>query len=135
LILWAGSSLVGSAQTRKPPTIIRDTGVAEGKEDAETSVKKEYNPALAQDNLEKGKFYLKNGNYDAAISRFQDAIEYHPKLVEAYDALGRTYEKKGDRQKAIGAYKTFLDLNPGAPEIAEFKSRIQQLEKELGKGK
>jgi tetratricopeptide (TPR) repeat protein len=123
------------APPRKPPTIIRDTGVAEGKTDAETAVKKEYNPALAEANLEKGKFYLKSGNYDAAISRFQDAIEYHPKLAEAYDGLGRALEKKGDKQKALTVYLDFVKKNPTAPKAGEFKSRGERLEKELAKKK
>jgi tetratricopeptide (TPR) repeat protein len=135
LALMTVSGYGQQAPARKPPTIIRDTGVAEGKTDAEVAVKKEYNPALAAADLERGKFYFKNGNYDAAISRFQEALEYHPKLVDAYDALGRAYEKKGDLEKAMNVYKDFVKKNPDAPKVADFKSRSDRLEKELGKKK
>jgi tetratricopeptide (TPR) repeat protein len=116
--------------TKKPPALIRDTGVAEGKTDAETVLKKEYNPRLAQKSLEVGKDYLKKGNYEAAISRFLEAIEYQPDLVAAYDVLGRAYEKNGDKARALGVYKDFLTRYPDSSKASEFKSRSARLEKE-----
>jgi tetratricopeptide (TPR) repeat protein len=131
----AVSGLAQQAPPKKIPTIIRDTGVAEGKTDAEAAVKKEYSPVLAERNLNIGKFYLKNRNYDAAILRFLDAIEYHPALLEAYDALGRAYEKKGDLGKALVAYRDCIKNNPDSPKVSDFKKRSDRLEKELAKKK
>lgn len=129
------SGYAQQAPPRKVPTIIRDTGVAEGKTDAETAVKKEYSPVLAEKNLDVGKFYVKTRNYDAAILRFQEAIEYQPSLVEAYDALGRAYEKNGDPGKALATYRDFIKRNPDSSKVAEFKRRGDELEKELSKKK
>ncbi|MBZ5494780.1 MAG: tetratricopeptide repeat protein [Acidobacteriia bacterium] len=129
LLAPMGSGWAQQAPPKKPPAIIRDTGVAEGKTDAETAVKKEYNPLLAAENLEKGKFYFKRGNYDAAIQRYLDALEYQPNLVAAYDALGRAYEKKGDKSRALAIYKDFLKKYPESPSAADFKSRCARLEK------
>ena len=126
-IATMGFSQVTSPQ--KPPALIRDTGVAEGKTDVETAKKKEHNPMLAMENLKIGNYYLKKGNYVAAIGRFQDAIEYQPNLIDAYDALGRAYEKKGDKEKAIAVYKDVLKRYPESPKAAEFKSRTAKLEK------
>ena len=129
LLAFAGLGYAQTTPPKKPPTIIRDTGVAEGKVDAETVVNKEYNPILAEKNLKIGDFYFKKGNYDAAIPRYQDAIEYQPSLVAAYDALGRAYEKKGDKVKAIAIYADFLKKFPNSPKAPEFKSRSNRLEK------
>ncbi|MGA2263124.1 MAG: tetratricopeptide repeat protein [Acidobacteriota bacterium] len=114
---------------KKPPGLVRDTGVAEGKTDAETAAKKNYSPMLAEENLKIGDSYFKKGNYDAAISRYRDAIEYQPNLVQAYDRLGRAYEKKGDKAKALAVYKDFLNKYPDSPKAADFKSRSGRLEK------
>ena len=115
--------------TQKPPVLIRDTGVAEGKEGAETVKKKELSPLLAAENLKVGDFYLKKKNYPAAIQRYLDAIEYQPNLVAAYDALGRAYEKSGAYAKALGVYQDFLKKYPESPKAPDFKSRSAQLEK------
>jgi tetratricopeptide (TPR) repeat protein len=133
LIGGSGTGFSQQSLPKRPPTIIRDTGVAEGKTDAETAVKKEYNPALAEENLKVGSFYLKRGNIDAAIQRYREALDYNPKLVEAFDALGRAYEKKGDKAKALEVYRDFVKQNPDSPKAADFKSRGDRLEKELSK--
>jgi tetratricopeptide (TPR) repeat protein len=113
---------------RKPPALIRDTGVAEGKIESEVAKKKEFNPLLAEQNLKIGDFYLKKKNYAGAIERYRDALEYQPNLVAAYDALGRVYEKKGDTEKALLVYRDFLNKYPESPKAVEFKSRISRLE-------
>ena len=135
LLLCGASGSGFSQQTppKKSPTIIRDTDVAEGKTDVEAAVKKEYNPAHAEEDLKVGDFYLKRGNIDAAIQRFQEALEYQPNLPAAADALGRAYEKKGDTAKALAVYRDFVRRNPDSPKIADFKLRGDRLEKELSK--
>lgn len=125
----AGAAFPQQTPPKKPPALIRDTGVAEGKTDAETVIKKEYNPLQAEKNLKIGNTYFKKGNYEAAISRYQDAIEYQPSLFAAYDALGRAYEKKGERAKALEVYRDFLGKYPDFSKASEFKSRIARLEK------
>ena len=125
----AGAGSVQQRPAKKPPGLIRDTGVAEGKTEAEVVIKKEYNPLLAQKNLEIGRDYFKKGNFNAAISRFQDAIEYQPSLVAAYDALGRAYEKKGDKAKAAAVYRDFVTKYPDSSKAPDFKSRASHLEK------
>ncbi len=114
---------------QKPPVLIRDTGVADGKVDAETVKKKEFSPLQAAENLKIGDFYLKKKNYPAAIQRYLDAIEYQPNLVAAYDALGRAYEKSGANEKALAVYKDFLKKYPDSPKSSDFMSRSARLEK------
>jgi len=142
LVLCVLALAIGAfAQTspQKPPALIRDTGVAEGKANPETVKEKEYNPMKAEENLRIGEFYFKEGNYVAAIGRYEDAIEYQPNLVAAYDALGRAYEKKADkdktpeekkadRDKALAVYRNFLKSYPSSPKAAEFQSRCDRLQ-------
>jgi tetratricopeptide (TPR) repeat protein len=134
-------TIAGFAQTppQKPPALIRDTGVADGKTNPEAAKEKEYNPLKAEQNLKIGDFYFKQGNYVAAIGRYEDAIAYQPSLVAAYDALGRAYEKKADKDKApeekkadtdkaLAVYKDFLKNYPNSPMAAEFRSRCARLQ-------
>jgi tetratricopeptide (TPR) repeat protein len=129
MLAFAAAGIAQQTPPKKPPALVRDTGVAEGKTDAETAVKKEYSPLLADKSLKVGDFYFKKGNYDAAIPRYQDAIEYQPNLVQAYDSLGRAYEKKGDKAKALAVYQDFLKKYPNSSKASDFKSRSARLEK------
>ncbi len=122
---------IGFAQEppRKPPALIRDTDVAEGKTDADTARKKEYSPLKADDSLKKGNFYFKQKDYAGAIVRFQEAIEYQPDLAEAYVALGKVYEKRGEKEKALAVYKRFLKDFPQSTKAAQFQDLCARLEK------
>jgi len=123
-------SINTQAQSRRRPELIRDTDIAEGKEE-ETNVEelKEYDPILASQNLKVGNYYFKKKNYDAAIQRYLDAIASQPDLIDAYAALARAYEKNGNLSKAIQAFKEFIQKNPDSPKVADFKSEAEKLEK------
>jgi tetratricopeptide (TPR) repeat protein len=124
-------NLLTSAQTQasRPPKLIRDTDVAEGKENTETATPKTPNPKLAEQNVKIGNYYLKMKNYAAASQRFLEAIEYQQDSMPAYQGLIRSYEKNGDIAKAIAACKTFLDKNPDSPKAIEFRDVLAKLEK------
>ncbi len=52
-----------------------------------------FDPLHAQKSIDVGTFYLKKGNYDAAIDRFIDATRFQPKLAIPWKLLGEAYEK------------------------------------------
>jgi tetratricopeptide (TPR) repeat protein len=83
----------------------------------------------AQKNLEVGLFYLKKGNLDAAIDRFQESARLNTAFAAPYLQLGETYEKKGDPANALKAYKHYLRLYPSSPERKRVESRIADLDK------
>src|SRR5712671_985006 len=91
-----------------------------------------FDPLHAQRNIEVGAFYLKKGNYDAAIDRFMDATRLQPKLAIPWKLLGEAYEKKHDNGGAIDAYKKYLELFPNAVDAAKVKKRIALLEEKSG---
>src|SRR5262245_62368329 len=118
-----------SGQARRPPELIRDTDKAEGKDEADATKPKDYNPLEAERNFKIGDFYLKRKNYPAAIQRYRDAVDYQPNLIKAYDALGRTYEKTGEVDKAKEVYREFIQKNPDSVKVPEFLLRLAKLEK------
>jgi tetratricopeptide (TPR) repeat protein len=109
------------------PGLIRDTDTAEGKNEADPTKPKEYNPLEAERHYRVAEFYLKKKNYGVAIQRYVEAIEYQPNLVKAYDALGKVYERTGAADKAKQVYRDFLAKNPDSPKKAEFQARLAKL--------
>src|SRR5579883_568266 len=69
-----------------------------------------FDPLRANKSIEVGTFYMKRGNYDAAIDRFHDAAEFEPGLAKSYLLLGEAYEHKGDTDSALAAYRKYLSL-------------------------
>ena len=92
-----------------------------------------WDPLRAEKDLEVGQFYLKKGDLDAAIDRFQDAAEAKPGFAIPYRFLGEAQEKKGQKKQAIKSYTRYLDLYPHAEDAAKIKKKIDKLWSEVGK--
>ncbi len=90
-----------------------------------------YDPYHAEKNLEIGQYYLKKGNYDAAIDRFQQAARLKPNFAKPYLLLGEAYEKKGEKAEALKSYKKYLEILPAAEDAAKVRKRIEKLTREL----
>lgn len=70
------------------------------------------------------------GNFDMAMSAFEEAIKYDPRDAGSYYNLGLLYSAyKGDRTKAVNCYKNYLAFSPKASNADEVKGRIKALEK------
>lgn len=87
-----------------------------------------WDPLHAHKSVEVGTFYLKKGDYDAAIDRFQDAARLQPGLAQPFLLLGEAYEKKDDPADALTAYRKYLDLYPNAPDREKIQKRIEKLQ-------
>lgn len=88
-----------------------------------------YNPYLAEKNLEVGEFYLKKGNYDAAIERLLESIRYKPNYARPHRLLGVAYEKKGEFEEAIRYYNKYLEILPSADDAPQIRKRIEKLKR------
>ena len=92
-----------------------------------------FDPLHAERSVDVGMFYLRKGNYDAAIDRFIEAARYEPALAKPWKLLGETYEKKGAYPSAIESYKKYLELLPQAVDAAKVQKRISLLEEKVVK--
>jgi tetratricopeptide (TPR) repeat protein len=88
-------------------------------------------PYHAQKSLDVGKFYLKKGDVDAAIERFQEAIRYKPNFAEPRRLLGEIYEKRGEKAEAVKYYKEYIAILPQASDAAKVRKRIAKLSQGL----
>jgi tetratricopeptide (TPR) repeat protein len=92
-----------------------------------------WDPLRAEKDLEVGQFYLKKGDLDAAIDRFQDAAAAKPGFAIPYRYLGEAQEKRGDKSEALKSYRRYLDLYPHAEDAKKIQKRIDKLWSEVGK--
>jgi tetratricopeptide (TPR) repeat protein len=92
-----------------------------------------WDPMRAEKDLEVGQYYLKKGDVDAAIDRFEDAAASKPGFAIPYRYLGEAHEKKGQKREAIKAYTRYLDLYPHAEDAAKVRKKIDKLWSEVGK--
>ena len=117
------------------PAAAQATGTAEPSPATEGTVSEfeEWNPLKANKDMEVGSYYLKTGNYDAAIDRFEEAARLQPGLARPYLKLGETYEKKKQWPMAVTSYKKYLELFRAAPDAKKVQKRIAELEKQIAR--
>jgi tetratricopeptide (TPR) repeat protein len=56
--------------------------------------------------------WLKEGNFERARKRFQEAAELDPHLPEAFNGIGVTYRMRNDLEAAVRWYKRSLAVDP-----------------------
>jgi tetratricopeptide (TPR) repeat protein len=94
-----------------------------------------WDPLRAEKDLEVGQYYMKKGDIDAAIDRFQDATQAKPGYAIPFRYLGDAQEKKGLKKQAIKSYQRYLDLYPHAEDGDKIHKKIDKLYKEVEKEK
>ena len=95
----------------------------------------QWDPLRAEKDLDVGKYYMKRGDIDAAIDRFEDATTAKPGYAIPFLYLGEAYEKKGKKKPAVKAYLRYLDLYPHAEDGDKIRKKIEKLNKEIDKEK
>ena len=94
-----------------------------------------WDPLRADKDVDVGKYYMKKGDYDAAIDRFLDATEAKPGYAIPFRFLGECYEKQGKKKPAVKAYQRYLDLFPHAEDGDKIRKKIEKLHQEIDKEK
>jgi tetratricopeptide (TPR) repeat protein len=94
-----------------------------------------WDPLRAEKDMEVGQYYMKRGDWDAAIDRFNDAIEAKPGYAIPFRYLGEAQEKKGLKKQAIKSYTKYLDLVPHADDAEKIQKKVDKLYKEVEKDK
>lgn len=57
--------------------------------------------------------YLRNHEYDLALSRLEKALEISPEHLEANSILGLVYQEQGEAAHAEAQFRKAIDLDPG----------------------
>jgi tetratricopeptide (TPR) repeat protein len=130
LILWLAAAWIpAGAQApapAEPPPAAEEQGT-------DVPAQPEWDPLRANKSMEVGTFYLKRGNYHAAIDRFEEAARLQPNLARPHLKLGETYEKMKDLPKAVAYYRKYLELYRTAPDGNKIRKRIAELEQRIAR--
>src|SRR5215813_10748349 len=94
-----------------------------------------WDPLRAEKDLEVGQYYMRKGDLDAAIDRFQDATTAKPGYAIPLRYLGEAQEKKGLKKQALKSYRRYLDMVPRADDADKIKKKMEKLDKEVEKEK
>ena len=94
-----------------------------------------WDPLRAEKDLEVGQFYMRKGDLDAAIDRFQDATLAKPGYAIPFKFLAEAQEKKGLKKQAIKSYQRYLDLYPHAEDGDKIRKKMDKLYKDVEKEK
>jgi len=92
-----------------------------------------WDPLRAEKDLEVGQYYMKKGDVDAAIDRFQDAALAKPGYAIPFRFLGEAQEKKGLKRDALKSYTRYLELYPRAEDKDKIEKKIEKLRSEVSK--
>jgi len=107
---WSSSSSSSTAAIKQPPQELP-----------------KYNPLPAEQDVEVGTYYMHKGDADAAIGRFEDAIQLKADYAKPRMLLAQIYEKKGDKANAVKYYKEYLQVYPHAPDAKKVQAKIEKL--------
>jgi tetratricopeptide (TPR) repeat protein len=94
-----------------------------------------WDPLRAERDLEVGQYYMRKGDLDAAIDRFEDAALAKPGYAIPFRFLGEAQEKKGLKRDAIKSYTRYLDLFPRAEDKDKIEKKITKLRSEVEKAR
>ena len=145
--LSAGGLLfaIGSAHAQNPPPPPDDapgkpTDQPKPKPNTDSAAQSapdqpKWDPLRAEKDLEVGKYYMKKGDIDAAIDRFEDAAVAKPGYAVPFLYLGEAYEKRNKKKQAVKAYQRYLDLYPHAEDAEKIRKKIDKLHSEIDKEK
>jgi tetratricopeptide (TPR) repeat protein len=86
-----------------------------------------YNPMRAMKDVEVGDFYYKKENYNAAISRYREALEFKPHDAEATFKLAEVLNKTHDTAGAMENYEAYLKILPDGPYSKKAREALQKL--------
>src|ERR1700675_3718097 len=125
-----------SSKPANPPDDLKPKSKAKQKKDTATQNapdKPTWDPLRAEKDLEVGQYYMKKGDLDAAIDRFQDATTAKPGYAIPFRFLAEAQEKRGLKKQAIKSYQRYLDLYPHAEDRDKVRKKIAKLYKEVEK--
>jgi tetratricopeptide repeat protein len=86
------------------------------------------NPGRAKKDAEVGGFYLKNGDYQGALLRYQDAMAVDPTNVDAIFGLAETQQMLKKNADAARNYQLYLDIVPNGPKAKQAMKALKTLQ-------
>jgi tetratricopeptide (TPR) repeat protein len=122
------SSKAADAPPKKPDKKNKPDSAIQNSVDQPT-----WDPLRAEKDIEVGQYYMRKGDVDAAIDRFQDATAAKPGYAIPFRYLGEAQERKGLKKQAIKSYSRYLELYPHAEDGDKIRKKIDKLRVDVEK--
>jgi tetratricopeptide (TPR) repeat protein len=87
-----------------------------------------HDPVRAKKDNDVGGFYLKNGDYQGALLRYQDAIAVDPTNVDAIFGLAETQQMLKKNADAARNYQLYLEIVPNGPKAKQALKALKTLQ-------
>jgi tetratricopeptide (TPR) repeat protein len=112
-----------------PPPGEPDFRTRSGDSDSRSGVHevKPWDPHKSDKDVEVGDFYFKRHNYEAAESRYREALHWMDNNAVATFRLAQALEQQGRYHEAVKYYQQYLNILPRGPESNAAHKSIQQL--------
>ena len=88
----------------------------------------------AKDDINVGTYYLDNGNWQGALSRFQSALVLDPEEPDIYWGLAECERHLGDYAAARAHYLKVIEYDPGSRRAKDARKALRQPEMENAQG-
>jgi tetratricopeptide (TPR) repeat protein len=85
------------------------------------------NAAAAAKDVDVGSFYMRKGDANAAIPRFEEAVRLQPNAAKSRLLLAEAYEKTGEKANALKTYRDYLQAFPKAADAEKIEKKIEKL--------
>ncbi len=85
-------------------------------------------PARSRKDTEVGTFYLKDGNVQGALLRYQEASAADPTNVNAIFGMAEAQRLLGKKDEAAREYQMYLDIVPNGPKAKEAMKALKVLQ-------
>jgi Tfp pilus assembly protein PilF len=86
-----------------------------------------FDPPSAERDVDVGSYYMRKGDVNAALPRFQEAVQLKPHFAKARLLLAEAYEKAHDKDSAAKTYQDYLKEFPHAPDAKKIQKKIEKL--------
>jgi tetratricopeptide (TPR) repeat protein len=86
-----------------------------------------WDPHKAAKDIEVGDFYFRRKNYEAARSRYREALLYKPNDAMATFRLAESLEKLDQPEQARQEFESYLKILPDGPKAEDAKKAIARL--------
>jgi tetratricopeptide (TPR) repeat protein len=125
--LLTSGSLAQQPESGKKPVLIRDEV---NKKRAEEPAEKilVHDPAQARKSVSIGDFYYKRDNFDAAASRYREAIDFDRQWPVSYEKLIKVLREQGKLSDALDVCELFVQENPDAKQVGKFQDLRHKIE-------
>ncbi len=127
LFFFTSGLIAQQTESGRKPVLIRDEV---NKKDADEPAEKVlvHDPAEARKSVSIGDFYYKRDNFDAAASRYREAIDFNRQWPVPYEKLVKVLREQGKLSDALEICKLFVQENPDAAQVKKFNSLSRKIE-------